>query len=186
MGRFSLILLTLASTMLAQPTNEASKVQKGEAVSAALVQKLGSELKGQIQSGGPMAALRFCSNYALTLSDQIAKESHTSVKRVSLKNRNPLNAAAAEEEAILIRWASLQHSGQKLPPYEIQQLPNGESVYYKPILINNEACLACHGEIAADSPLSKAIKATYPDDSATGYKMGDLRGMIVVTLPKEN
>lgn len=187
MGRYSLVLLTLTSAMLfALPVNDELKVQKAEALSAALVQKLSSELKMQMQNGGPLNALHFCANNALSFTDQIAKESNTSIQRISLKNRNPINAASAEEEAILNRWSSLQNSGSQLPAHEIKQLANGQSAFYKPIVINNEACLKCHGEIASDSPLYKEIKATYPYDKATGYKMGDLRGMIVITLPKEN
>jgi hypothetical protein len=187
MSRFPLLVFTLASTvLLAEPATEEQKIQKGSAVSSALVQKLSGELKQQIQTRGLVEALHFCTGNALILTDQVAKDSNTSVKRVSLNNRNPVNAATPEEAAVLHRWQSLQTSGQPLPPYEIKHLSNGESVYYKPILINNEACLKCHGEIAADSPLYQAIKTAYPEDKATGYKMGDLRGMIVVTLPKED
>ena len=56
-------------------------------------------------------------------------------------------------------------------------------MFYKPIVINNEACLKCHGNVEGD--LAKVIKATYPEDRATGYKMGDLRGMIAVTIERD-
>jgi hypothetical protein len=32
--------------------------------------------------------------------------------------------------------------------------------------------------------LAKAIKAAYPEDKATGYKMGDLRGMIAIEMAR--
>jgi len=185
MYRFLFISFALSSTLLfAQPLSQEQAVQKGSAAAAALLQKLGGELKGQMQSGGPMAALRFCSQNALFLTDEVAKESNTTIKRVSLKHRNPVNAATNDEKALLEKWETLHHSGKSLPTYEIQQHTNGGYTYFKPILINNEACLKCHGDIGADSPLFKAIKAIYPEDQATGYGMGDLRGMIVITLPK--
>lgn len=185
MNRFSLISLTfISSLLLAEPLSQEAAIQKGSAASSALLQKLGGELKGQMQTGGPVGALRFCSQNALLLTDQAAKESGVSIKRVSLKNRNPANSASAEEQTVLNGWEKMQHSGQPLPAYEIKHIAVGEYTYYKPIVINNEACLKCHGDIAADSPLGKEIKAIYAEDKATGYTMGDLRGMIVITLPK--
>ncbi|MBV5321708.1 MAG: DUF3365 domain-containing protein, partial [Sulfuricurvum sp.] len=55
-------------------------------------------------------------------------------------------------------------------------------MFYKPIVINNEACLKCHGNVEGD--LAKAITAAYPEDKATGYKMGDLRGMIAIEIAR--
>jgi hypothetical protein len=39
--------------------------------------------------------------------------------------------------------------------------------------------LNCHGVIGKniDSTVYKTIKDFYPNDAATGYKLGDLRGM---------
>ncbi|MCK9373223.1 MAG: DUF3365 domain-containing protein [Sulfuricurvum sp.] len=184
MYRFALFSLSVTSSLLlAQPFTQEEAVQHGSAVSAALVQRLSTELKGQMELGGPMAALRFCSLYALSLTDHVAKDSNATLKRVSLHNRNPVNAPTADEKKLLEKWEAMQHANQPLPGYETKRLENGDYHFYKPILITNEACLKCHGEIAAGSPLAKAIKAIYPDDKATGYKMGNLRGMIVVTLP---
>jgi Protein of unknown function (DUF3365) len=187
MGRYSLILLTLASTLLlAEPITLEQAVLKGSTVSAALVQKLTHQLKEQMQISGPIGALNYCTQNALPITDQIAEESNTSIKRVSLKNRNPINTASPIEKILLNRWEKIYLSGQPLPVYEIQLHGNGKYTYYKPIVINNEACLKCHGDIEADSPLYKAIRTAYPEDQATGYRMGDLRGMIVITLPKQN
>lgn len=187
MSRLSLVSLSLISSLLvAEPLAQDQAIQKGSALASALVQKLSGELKAQIQSGGAVGALHFCTQNALVLSDQIAQESNTSIKRVSAKNRNPINAATPEEQNILKQWEGLLQTQQPLPAYKIQAYSDGGYTYYQPIVIANEACLKCHGDIAADSPLYKAIKATYAEDKATGYKIGDLRGMIVITLPKQN
>jgi len=183
MIRYSLVSLVFSSTLLlAAPLSEEQAIQKGGAVAAALVQKLGGELKNQIQTSGAMGALHFCSQNALVLTDQVGKEFGTQVKRISFKNRNPINSASVEEKAILNDWEKLQNSGKPLPSYAIKA--NGQYTYYKPILLNNDACLKCHGDIAVDSPLSKEIRTMYPEDKAVGYKMGDIRGMIVVTFPR--
>jgi len=183
MIRYPLLSLILSSTLLiAAPVSEEQTIQKGSEVAATLIQKLGSELKNQMQISGAMGALHFCLQNAQVLTDEVSKESNTQVKRVSLKNRNPINSATLEEQTMMTKWEKLQASGQTLPMYKLTT--NIQHTYYKPILINNEVCLKCHGDIAADSPLAKEIRISYPEDKAMGYKMGDLRGMIVVTFPR--
>jgi len=185
MARFSLVPLVFVSSMLAAaPVSEEQMITKGAAASAALLQKLGGEVKTNMQSHGPVKTLEFCSLNALSMTDQVALETGTRIKRLTLKERNPVNAAAGEDEKLLEKWEQMVKNGQTLPAYELTKTANGTMAYYKPLLINNEACLKCHGDIAADSPLAKALKATYPEDKATGYKMGDLRGMIKVEIAR--
>ena len=179
---YSLPFLLMTALLNAGALSDEQVIQKGSDVSTALVQKLSSELKTQMQAGGPITALHYCSQNALSLTDKIAKESSTLIKRVSTNNRNPINAATTEEKAILEQWQTMLRNGEALPAYKLSRLSNGQNVYYKPIVINNEACLKCHGDIAADSLLGKAIKENYPEDKATGYKMGDLRGMMVISF----
>jgi hypothetical protein len=183
MIRYTFLSLFLSSVLLfAAPLSEEQAIQKGSDVAATLVKRLGGELKSQMQTSGAIGALHFCSQNAQVITDQVGKESGVQVKRVSLKNRNPINMASSEEQAILNEWEKLQKVGKPLPNYEIKA--NGQYTYYKPILINNDACLKCHGDIGRDTPLAKEILSTYSDDKAMGYKMGDLRGMIVVTFPR--
>lgn len=183
MRRFFVIPLTLASTLLiASPSVEEQVTLKGNQISNALLQKLGGELKSQMQASGAIGALHFCSQSALTLTDQIAKESKTSIKRVSTNYRNPVNKANAEETALLNTWNDLVKNGQPLPSHKLVNGSSNTIMFYKPIVINNEACLKCHGNVEGD--LAKAITAAYPEDKATGYKMGDLRGMIAIEIAR--
>jgi len=43
-------------------------------------------------------------------------------------------------------------------------------------------CLKCHGE-QLDPAVQARIKELYPDDKATGYKTGDLRGAVTIRQP---
>lgn len=183
MPRFPLLSLFLTSTLLsASPLSEEEIVQKGSDASALLLQKLGSELKGQMQTNGAMGALRFCSQHALVLTEQVAKESKTSIKRISINHRNPVNKTNKDETALLNEWDKLVKNAQPLPAQTLVKVSDSTTMYYKPIVINNEACLKCHGNVEGE--LAKAIHTTYPEDKATGYKMGDLRGMIAVTIER--
>jgi hypothetical protein len=183
MRRFFVIPLTLASTLLiASPSAEDQATLKGNQISTALLQKLGGELKSQMQTNGPMGALHFCSQNALTLTEQLAKESKTSIKRVSINNRNPVNYPNKDEIALLNEWDKLVKNTQPLPAQKVVNVSDSTIMYYKPIMINNDACLKCHGNVEGE--LAKAIRIAYPEDKATGYKMGDLRGMITIEIAR--
>jgi hypothetical protein len=48
-------------------------------------------------------------------------------------------------------------------------------------------CLACHGDPEAIDPQVKRLLAErYPDDTAVGYKPGDLRGAVSVSVLLES
>jgi hypothetical protein len=58
---------------------------------------------------------------------------------------------------------------------------NGQKVlrYLTPLYIE-EACLKCH---SAKETIPEVIKEDYPEDRATDYTFGDLRGAISVIVP---
>lgn len=54
--------------------------------------------------------------------------------------------------------------------------------HYFQRIVTREMCLQCHGDLqTVDLELWKQIRIAYPYDKATGYKVGDLRGMFVVS-----
>ena len=65
---------------------------------------------------------------------------------------------------------------------ELDQL--GKPHYYAPILFEKK-CLMCHGTV--DRELTKKadsiIKSFYPNDLATGFSEGDLRGIWSISFP---
>jgi len=156
----------------------------GQKASAALLKSLGGNLQKHLQSGGPMEAFSFCSDYAYTLTEAVDQSlgAEVNIKRISLKYRNPANAPQGSEKAILSSLQTLQDNGVVLPDSVVEVVGDGVYKYYKPLLINKEACLKCHGDIDKIPTLAKAIRERYPEDTATGYRMNDLRGAIVVTV----
>lgn len=180
----NLLILSLLASVALYAQDNPSTVQTGEKLSSALIQKLGGELKNVMSAHGPVAALGFCSANAIKLTKEVSDASGGyTLKRISLKERNPSNRATAEEKALFQEWEALIAAQKPLPPYTIKSSATGET-FYKPLVINNEVCLKCHGNVDASSELGKAINAAYPKDQATGYKMGDLRGMIAVEIQK--
>lgn len=178
-----MIIALAASTVLLYGASDedAGLIQKGDNASAMLLEKLGGELKKHMSESGPIGALDFCSNNALALTHEVSVSTGTKIKRVSLNNRNPINQPTVEEKTVLEKWGQMATKNGRVPPFEVIQLSNGKKAYLKPIVIQNEACLKCHGNVSGD--VETAIKRLYPEDKATGYKMGDLRGAISITLP---
>ncbi|MDD5716747.1 MAG: DUF3365 domain-containing protein [Sulfuricurvum sp.] len=181
MFRLSLLSLLFSSLLYGESLSEEQRVQKGEQVSLMLTQTLGGALKSQLQTGGALKALRFCTLNALSLTDQVGQATDTSIKRISIQNRNPANGVSKEENTMLEQWNMLVKNHKSPPPHVLVK-EKEHYTFYKPILINNEVCLKCHGHLEADSELAKEIRSAYPEDKATGYKMGDLRGVIKVVF----
>jgi len=178
--------LFLGSLLLASSVFAEGYMKKANVVSKDLLKTLGSNMKRELKSHGPEAALKFCSANAYKLTQEIDKQygKNISVKRISLKPRNPANKATADEAVILKAMENMHKVGAK--PKNIMQVQGDVVKVYKPLFISKKACLICHGDVAKAKPaLAKAIKNVYPHDQAMGYKMGDLRGAVVVTMPKK-
>ncbi len=169
------------SVLLANPS---SYEQTANKVAKELLKTLGGNLKKHLKANGPVDALRFCSTNAYNLtqkvSDKFGKE--IDVKRISLKPRNPANTPNSEEAAILRKMEDTYKKSQKASSIIVEK--NDKTIVYKPLVIKKKACIICHGDLSKRPKLAQAIKDIYPTDKATGYKMGDLRGAIVVTIKK--
>lgn len=145
---------------------------------------LGKNLLQAINTKGTENALEFCSTKAYPLTDSMAVVLNASIKRVSDKNRNPQNAANADELAYIGKGKTLLQQGQPIPP-QVQE-KNGKMVAYYPIM-TDQMCLQCHGkpgEQILPTTLEK-IATLYPEDKATGYDLNQLRGMWVVEMDKK-
>ncbi len=150
-----------------------------------LVSQFQSDLKGHLmeamQKKGAVGAISVCKEIAPAVADSHSVNSWT-IRRVSDKNRNPDNRATVEEKAILKLFADTVPA----PPEFYGVWEEGDTVttyhFYKPIYTQG-LCLNCHGDIQTLAPgVLDAVKRNYPDDKATGYKVGDLRGMFVVDV----
>jgi hypothetical protein len=187
----SLTLITLSSALLfAAPQNKQNNelnniIKTGKSSSKLLLKTLGSNMKKNMKAGGPMKALDFCSQEAYTLTEKVNQKlpNGIKVKRISLKYRNPANKPQEDEMAVLEALQNLKKADVILPKQIVEKVDASTYKYYKPLIINKKVCLKCHGKIT-NQDLKRAIKEKYPTDKATHYKMGDLRGAVVVTIKK--
>lgn len=157
---------------------------QGQQASMKLIKTLGSELKRTIKKEGLSKSVEFCATKAMPMTEQVNSElgDKLSIKRISLKPRNPVNIPAEDEKRILEALSILNQEGVKVTPV-VKQIDETTFKYIKPLKINKPICLKCHGS-AINPQVASTIKKLYPNDSATGYHMNDLRGAIVVTIKK--
>ncbi len=161
--------------------------QQQAAMLADTAQKLlGQTLMSTIRNEGVPAAVAYCNVVAYPLVDSLAKANGATIKRASLRVRNPKDAPEDWEKEILEAYQYGIENGQPLS--ENAQLDEVKKyvLYTKPIAISNAMCLNCHGtqEQILPETMTK-LKELYPDDNALGHQFGDLRGMWSIKIPVE-
>ncbi len=148
------------------------------------MESLKSVLIKEIQTNGIMNAVSVCSDTAQILTNNYGVSKGIYIKRVSFKNRNPLNVPDDFESKVLKMFEEKFNKNQLKPEREYVELIEQNGVYkvryMKPIFVQPE-CLNCHGTEEQISPQVKnLINKVYPNDKAKGYKMGDLRGAVSI------
>ena len=143
--------------------------------------ELGSTLKTQLVStmadSGPVAALVECSSNAELLTNSVATELGVRVGRSTMRPRNPANRGPDWVEAWLSEQGHRQAEGVTGVESTARR-PDGTQIaqVLRPLGIA-PPCLVCHGDPETLAPELKAeLSARYPNDQATGYALGDLRG----------
>jgi len=192
--RFWLALLLISAcacgSKKSPPAPPTRTVQKARALAEQAANALGNtlieRLTAALQEGSPEHALDVCSRAAQEISLQVRKEQGVEIRRTSLKLRNPVNRPDPWEEA----WLRAAPGRKDLPAAGEAEVVTGrdgkkELRYARPIY-TAKLCLQCHGPVE-NLPVAvrEMLKARYPDDQATGYRAGDLRGMISVRVPLE-
>ncbi len=140
----------------------------------ALFQRLSSELMAAMSQGGPSAAIEVCNQKASLIAAEVGREHHVAIGRTSFRLRNPGNQAP--------QWAG-KFVEQRVTEPQFVQLDNQVTAALLPIHVKAQ-CLICHGptnQIADD--VKQQLAQQYPDDRATGFREGDLRGWFWVEVP---
>lgn len=156
----------------------------GATVSQSLAGNLKSLLSAALQQGGPVHAIEVCQQTAapatITVDQQFAGQA--SVRRTASRVRNAGNAPDPIDLLVLQTLENRQRDSEPLPEEIVTLSDEGIYRYYKP-LPTQELCLTCHGDPAAmPADLRAALASLYPQDQATGFALGDLRGVIRVEL----
>lgn len=195
MSRVTALLLLAAAFAACGESREPAEVppavdSASVATARAAADQLGSDLvtmlTGELNRGGPVAAIAVCSDSA-----QVRTERHQSsgimVRRVGTRVRNTKNAPDSTESAVLAAFAGAIAANRTMPDTAFATRDaNGQIVtHYMRAIRIQEFCLACHGPADSISAAVKQVIATrYPEDRATDYRLGELRGAISVRVQK--
>jgi len=159
----------------------------GDSITKEAQAQLTAQLLQAIESNGPAGAIDFCKVNALPILKFVESKHAVTLRRTSYQPRNPVDTPNEEELPLLEAYAYNVENNIPSDP-SIQKIEQGEVLLYtKPILLANSLCLSCHGDPKKDIALetSAKLKELYPEDPATGYILGDLRGMWALRLPKK-
>lgn len=180
-----LCLLTPAFGIFA---DSGSEIVAAKAAIKEVADALQTELKSAMQSGGPVAAIAVCNTRGMPITAQVAAEHGMNLGRVSLRNRNPDNAANTWQTTVLDDFEKKRLAGNDITQLawtETVDVDGGREFRFMKAIPTGEVCLRCHGSELAPE-VSTIIAELYPQDLATDYREGDIRGAFVVTRTLPN
>lgn len=183
--------LALAATLLLTLTAHAADapwVGEARQVASTVPPKLLQVLQAEIAKGGPESAVAVCREKAPQMAQAASAQTGWTIRRVSLRNRNPKAVPDAWERAALEdfdRRAAAGESPATLEKWEVVA-SNGRSEYrYMKALPVQPLCIHCHGPADKLAPgVAAQLKTHYPQDLGTGYAVGQIRGAMTIRKPQ--
>jgi len=175
----------LLSASLSAFADDAQRTAESRALVQEFAGALKSELTTAMQSGGPIAAIGICHEKAPAIAQALGSRQGWTVGRTALKVRNPANAPSDWQRAVLQRFEADKARGTDVSALEYAetvQTASGSEFRYMKAIPTGELCLTCHGPALAPA-VADRIEALYPQDQATGFQPGDIRGAFVVVQP---
>ena len=101
-------------------------------------------------------------------------------REVSLSPANPLNKASAWEQEVI---KSFQDNKTTSKLSGVTNTNAGAMLYLsKPVIVSNQSCLSCHGDISA---MPATIKSEYTNFKASGWKLNQIVGAQFVKIPMQ-
>jgi hypothetical protein len=165
---------SLAACATSMPVSESDMARAAGALQP-LKRELRTALIGALEEGGPERAIEVCQLRAPEIS-RLTSTGDAVLGRTSHRVRNPENAPEA--------WMSVFLEEYLVNPDDNEpravRLASGEVGYVEPIRMKG-ICMLCHGDRIKPG-VNARLQALYPEDEATGFKKGELRGMFWVKL----
>lgn len=151
-----------------------------------LADRMQTDLKAQLSTAltqvGPVGAIGVCQSVAPAIAQGLSEESGLMVSRISRKTRNTENAFSSELAPLYDELELTPMVDGK--PAALHRQVGDRFVYMRAIPMQEQPCATCHGTDIAPE-VQEAIAQSYPDDRATGFEPGELRGAFLVqTIPE--
>jgi len=154
---------------------------RAQAAAKAMQSTLQTRLVEVLPKSGPAGALDICRREAYAVAADVGMQQGMSLGRTSSRVRNEKNAPKP--------WAApivAENAGKKFMDVKTYVVDMGDQVGVLQPIGMGEACSMCHGTPSwMPKDVAATIKAAYPNDKATGFATGDLRGWIWAEVPKK-
>lgn len=164
------------------PVEVAAATARAEASAHSLTSALIGELTKALESGSAAEAVNVCAEVAQSITIRNGGEDGFAIRRTALRLRNAVNAPEDYERSVLERWST------EADPQDwaevVESAGGSELRWMRPIRLM-PTCTPCHGtpDVQILPETLGVIRNRYPDDQATGFAPGDLRGAISVRAP---
>ena len=148
----------------------------GDSLTATADTLLRQTMARELAAGGVARAAAFCRPEKYHFVDSLAGVFKATARRVSERPRNPASKfPLLPEEMRTDTTRTISRPSQEV------------FFYQRPIVLNDKLCLRCHGEIGKDILATDyaAIKQKFPQDQATGYKLGQQMGAWQLSLRRD-
>ena len=154
--------------------SERQRLVKAQAAQKDLGKTLKGELTAAVKETSFAEAVDFCHSRAPEIANEVAEKHGVNLGRTSHRLRNANNTPPA--------WAS--DAVERKDPKEYVFRGHDETLgYLKPIKLGG-LCTNCHGPKDQLAPgVAEQLEENYPNDEATGFAVGDLRGWFWVEVP---
>ena len=191
---FTAATITFAAGVEAQTASppaglDDAAVQSTRAMANELLTQLGQKLKASLSAEGPESAVSVCKEASPAIAKALSAKHGAQMTRVGTRVRNPAlgtpNAWQKEALAQFEMRLSQAESPTNMEYWSVVDTGNGKrELHYAKAIPVQAMCVTCHGT-ASDIPatLAEKIRAEYPQDQATGYSVGKLRGAAVISRP---
>lgn len=159
-------------------------LREARQVSSELTDNVRELLLKEIGKGGWVGAVKVCSEKAQQITQEFNIRTGHNARRVSLRYRNPSNIPDEYERRKLEDF-DLLNKKKEMKNEDGEVVNEGGQKYlrYMRPLVTLPLCINCHGpkeNISAD--VKTVLAEKYPEDRATGFLVGDLRGAISVKI----
>ena len=184
----ALCLQILPLTLNAENTKPLSGEEKQVLVNEAKAQimslagALTATLNQGIKADGHVASVKLCNLQAPAITKASSAEGGATswtVRRTSLKLRSPSNTSEIWVEQVMKNFEQRKANGEIANDIAHTEARDGKFYLIKAIP-TKVGCLACHGSNIADDIKAK-LADLYPNDKATGFNVGDIRGAFVAS-----
>lgn len=174
------ILYLISHPILAD--EQAVFIEQGKNAIQAFSETLKGALLSAMKSGGPTEAITVCNEIAPIIASELSVQYGVEIGRTSLKARNPNNKPDAWEKEVLNQFEINKNQGDTIDSLIISEsITQGvhQEMHLMKAIPTGKLCLTCHGE-NIDPAIQNQLHELYPNDEATGFKLGDIRGAFTI------